>query len=299
MTTADEAQRVRSRSRPNLAAVRPDRWSLLALPAVVFLVLFFLVPLVSMSVRSVTDPADAGLSNYQKFFEQAAYVRVLTNTFWIAGLATVASLVIGYPFAYLMSIVPGRWAGLLLVAVLLPFWSSLLVRTFAWQVLLRDTGVINRFLLDLGVISEPLTLIRTTGGVIIGMSHILLPFMVLPIYAVMRRIDPEYGRAAANLGASPWAAFVRVFVPLSLPGVLAGCLLVFVLALGFYITPALLGGLKDQMISQMIVQQIQQRLDWGFGTAMSVLLVAITLVILFIASRAIRLRDVFGSAAED
>ena len=299
MTTADEAQRVGSRSRPNLAAMRPDRWSLLALPAVVFLVLFFLVPLVSMSVRSVTDPADAGLSNYQKFFEQAAYVRVLTNTFWIAGLATVASLVIGYPFAYLMSIVPGRWAGLLLVAVLLPFWSSLLVRTFAWQVLLRDTGVINRFLLDLGVISEPLTLIRTTGGVIIGMSHILLPFMVLPIYAVMRRIDPEYGRAAANLGASPWAAFVRVFVPLSLPGVLAGCLLVFILALGFYITPALLGGLKDQMISQMIVQQIQQRLDWGFGTAMSVLLVAITLVILFIASRAIRLRDVFGSAAED
>ena len=297
MTTADEAQRVRSR--PNLAAVRPDRWSLLALPAVVFLVLFFLVPLVLMSVRSVTDPADAGLSNYQKFFEQAAYVRVLTNTFWIAGLATVASLVIGYPFAYLMSIVPGRWAGLLLVAVLLPFWSSLLVRTFAWQVLLRDTGVINRFLLDLGVISEPLTLIRTTGGVIIGMSHILLPFMVLPIYAVMRRIDPEYGRAAANLGASPSAAFLRVFVPLSLPGVLAGCLLVFILALGFYITPALLGGLKDQMISQIIVQQIQQRLDWGFGTAMSVLLVAITLVILFIASRAIRLRDVFGSAVED
>ena len=299
MTTADEAQRVRARSRPSLAGMRPDRWSLLALPAVVFLVLFFLVPLVSMSVRSVTDPADAGLSNYQKFFEQAAYVRVLTNTFWIAALATAASLVVGYPFAYLMSIVPGRWAGLLLIAVLLPFWSSLLVRTFAWQVLLRDTGVINRFLLDLGVISEPLTLIRTTGGVIIGMSHILLPFMVLPIYAVMRRIDPEFGRAAANLGASPTAAFLRVFVPLSLPGVLAGCLLVFVLALGFYITPALLGGLKDQMISQMIVQQIQQRLDWGFGTAMSVLLVAITLVVLFIASRAIRLRDVFGSVVED
>ena len=111
MTTADEAQRVRTRSRPSLAGMRPDRWSLLALPAVVFLVLFFLVPLVAMSVRSVTDPADAGLSNYQKFFEQAAYVRVLTNTFWIAVLATVASLVIGYPFAYLMSIVPGRWAG--------------------------------------------------------------------------------------------------------------------------------------------------------------------------------------------
>jgi putative spermidine/putrescine transport system permease protein len=248
-----------------------------------------------MTLRSVTDPPGAGLSNYEQFFTQGAYVRVLTNTFWIALLATLSCLVVGYPFAYLMTIVPGRVAGLLLIAVLLPFWSSLLVRTFAWQVLLRDTGVINRLLLDLGVISEPLTLIRTTLGVILGMSHILLPFMVLPMYAVMRRIDPEFSRAAANLGASPATAFLRVFVPLSLPGVLAGCLLVFVLALGFYITPALLGGLKDQMISQLIVQQIQQRLDWGFGTAMGVLLVAITLAFLFAASRAVRLQDVFGS----
>jgi ABC-type spermidine/putrescine transport system permease subunit I len=116
------------------------------------------------------------------------------------------------------------------------------------------------------------------------------------MYAVMRRIDPEYGRAAANLGASPLSAFLRIFLPLSLPGVLAGSLLVFVLALGFYITPALLGGLRDQMISQLIVQQIQQRLDWGFGTAMSVLLVGITLAVLFAASRAVRLRDVFGSS---
>ena len=289
----------RNRPRPSLAGLRVDRWSLLVVPAVVFLGAFFLVPLVAMSVRSVTDPPGAGLANYEQFFAQAAYVRVLMNTFWIALLATIACLIVGYPFAYLMTIVPGRLAGLLLIAVLLPFWSSLLVRTFAWQVLLRDTGIINRFLLDLGVISEPLTLIRTTGGVIVGMSHILLPFMVLPLYAVMRRIDPEFGRAAANLGASPIAAFLRVFVPLSLPGVLAGCLLVFILALGFYITPALLGGLRDQMISQLIVQQIQQRLDWGFGTAMSVLLVGITLVILFVASRAIRLRDVFGSVVED
>jgi putative spermidine/putrescine transport system permease protein len=296
MTAVDGA-----RERRWLDRIRPraDGWSVLALPAVVFLGAFFLVPLVAMSVRSVTDPPGAGLANYEQFFSQSAYIRVLLNTFWIALLATVACLVIGYPFAYLMTIVPGRLAGLLLIAVLLPFWSSLLVRTFAWQVLLRDTGIINRFLLDLGLISEPLTLIRTTGGVIAGMTHILLPFMVLPLYAVMRRIDPEYGRAAANLGATPISAFLRIFVPLSLPGVLAGCLLVFILALGFYITPALLGGLRDQMISQLIVQQIQQRLDWGFGTAMSVLLVGITLLILFVASRAIRLRDVFGSVVED
>jgi putative spermidine/putrescine transport system permease protein len=285
--------------RPGLPRLAANRWSLLVLPAVIFLLVFFLAPLALMSLRSVTDPPGAGLSNYEKFFAQEAYLRVLTNTFWIAVISTVTCLVVGYPFAYLMTIVPGRVAGLLLIAVLLPFWSSLLVRTFAWQVILRDTGIINRFLLDVGLITEPLTLIRTTAGVILGMSHILLPFMVLPIYAVMRRIDPEFGRAAANLGASPAAAFFRVFVPLSLPGVVAGSLLVFVLALGFYITPALLGGLRDQMISQLIVQQIQQRLDWGFGTAMSVLLMVITLVILFVASRAVRLRDVFGSAVEE
>jgi len=276
-----------------------DRWAVLVIPVVVFLVVFFLAPLVTMSLRSVTDPPDAGLSNYVKFFDQAANLRVLANTFWIALLSTVTCLVIGYPFAYLMTIVPGRVAGLLLIAVLLPFWSSLLVRTFAWQVILRDTGIINGFLLGIGVVEEPVTLIRTTLGVIIGMSHILLPFMVLPIYAVMRRIDPEFGRAAANLGASPWRAFVRVFVPLTLPGVLAGALLVFVLALGFYITPALLGGLRDQMISQLIVQQVQQALDWGSASAMAVLLMAITFAILFIASRVVHLRDVFGSALED
>ena len=288
-----------TRRRSRLGGLAANRWSILVLPAVVFLGAFFLAPLVIMAIRSVTDPVDAGLSNYTRFFAEEAYVRVLTNTFWIALVSTVTCLLIGYPYAYLMTIVPGRVAGLLLIAVLLPFWSSLLVRTFAWQVILRDTGIVNRFLLDLGIISEPLTLIRTTAGVIIGMSHILLPFMVLPIYAVMRRIDPEYGRAAANLGAPPASAFLRIFLPLSLPGVVAGSLLVFVLALGFYITPALLGGLRDQMISQLIVQQVQQRLDWGFGTAMSVLLMVITLVILFVASRAVRLRDVFGSAVED
>jgi ABC-type spermidine/putrescine transport system permease subunit I len=276
-----------------------DRWAVLVVPVVVFLVVFFVAPLVTMSLRSVTDPPDAGLSNYVKFFDQAANLRVLTNTFWIALLSTLTCLVIGYPFAYLMTIVPDRVAGLLLIAVLLPFWSSLLVRTFAWQVILRDTGIINNFLLGLGIVEEPIALIRTTLGVIIGMSHILLPFMVLPIYAVMRRIDPEFGRAAANLGASPWRAFVRVFVPLTLPGVLAGALLVFVLALGFYITPALLGGLRDQMISQLIVQQVQQALDWGSASAMAVLLMAITFAILFVASRVVHLRDVFGSALEE
>jgi putative spermidine/putrescine transport system permease protein len=275
-----------------------NRWALLVLPAAVFLVVFYVVPLIDMSARSVTEPPGAGLSNYARFLEEEAYVRVLANTFWIAVVTTVVCLMIGFPFAYLMAIAPGRIAGLLLIAVLLPFWSSVLVRTFAWQVILRDTGIINNFLLDVGVVAEPLPLVRTTTGVIIGMTHILLPFMVLPIWAVLRRVDPEYGRAAANLGASPATAFRRIVLPLSLPGVLAGCLLVFVLALGFYITPALLGGPRDQMISQLIVEQVDRRLDWGFATAMSVLLMAATFAILFVASRAVRIQDVFGSVGE-
>ena len=276
-----------------------NRWALLALPAAAFLAFFFLAPLIEMSSRSVTEPVGAGLSNYARFFEQGAYVRVLTNTFWIAILTTAVCLLIGFPFAYLVTVVPGRIAGLLLIAVLLPFWSSALVRTFAWQVILRDTGIVNTVLLDLGVVSEPLPLIRSTTGVIIGMSHILLPFMVLPIWAVLRRIDPQYSHAAANLGASPATAFRRIVLPLSVPGALAGCLLVFVLALGFYITPALLGGPRDQMISQLIVEQVEQQLDWGFAAAMSVLLMAATFTILFAASRFVRLRDVFGSAVEE
>jgi ABC-type spermidine/putrescine transport system permease subunit I len=197
-----------------------------------------------------------------------------------------------------MNMVRPRVAGLLLIAVLLPFWSSLLVRTYAWQVILRDTGIINSFLVDVGVIDEPIPLIRTTLGVLLGMSQVLLPFMVLPIYAVMRRIDPELPRAAANLGASPFAAFRRVFLPLSMPGVIAGSLLVFVLALGFYITPALLGSPRDTMISQFIASAVQQRLDWGIGSTMAVILMGLTLAVLFIASRFIRLRDTFGSLEE-
>ena len=295
---ADVAVSVTQRRRSGIR-LPANRWALLVLPAAAFLVVFFLVPLIEMSARSVTEPPGAGLSNYARFFEQEAYVRVLTNTFWIATLTTAVCLLIGFPFAYLMTVAPARIAGLLLIAVLLPFWSSALVRTFAWQVILRDTGIINGFLLDVGLVSQPLPLIRSTAGVVIGMTHILLPFMVLPIFAVMRRIDPEYGRAAANLGAPPATAFLRVFVPLSLPGVLAGCLLVFVLALGFYITPALLGGLRDQMISQLIVDEVQQALDWGSASAMAVLLMAITFVVLFVASRFVHLRDVFGSAIED
>lgn len=278
------------------------RWASLTLPAIVFLLVFFLVPLVLIGQRSITEfptPAGSGLDNFERFFAGAANVRVLGNTFWIAGLSTVACLLLGYPYAYLMTIAPPRVAGLLLIAVLVPFWSSLLVRTYAWDVILRDTGIINSFLIGVGLVAEPVSLIRTTLGVMLGMSQILLPFMVLPLFAVMRRIDPEFTNAAANLGAPPWKAFTRIFVPLSFPGIVAGSLLVFVLALGFYITPALLGSPKDTMISQFIAHQVQQRLDWGMGSAMAVILLGVTMTVLLVASRFVRLKDVFGALDEE
>ncbi len=280
-----------------------NRVALLAIPALVFLLVCFLVPLVIIVSRSVTEfPAGTEgsvFANYARFFDGEANVRVLRNTFWVAGLSTVICLLIGYPYAYLMYLAPPRVAGMLLVAVLVPFWSSLLVRTYAWQVLLRDTGVINSTLLDLGVLAEPLGLYQTTAGMLLGMTQILLPFMVLPIYAVMRRIDPEFPKAAANLGAPPVAAFVRVFLPLSLPGVISGALISFVLALGFYITPALLGSPRDTMISAFIATRVQRQLDWGMGSAMAVILMVLAMGVLIIASRVIRVRDVFGALEDD
>jgi putative spermidine/putrescine transport system permease protein len=276
-----------------------NRWALLAIPVLVFLLVGFLAPLVIMAVRSVTDlPAGSEgdpLTNFRRFFGGEANLRVLGNTFFIAGLSTLGCLLIGYPYAYLMRLASPRWAGLLLIAVLVPFWSSLLVRTYAWQVILRDTGLINSTLRGWGLIHQPLDLYQTTTGVLLGMTQILLPFMVLPLFTTMARIDPELTKAAANLGASPSRAFLRVFLPLSIPGVLAGSLLVFVLALGFYITPALLGSPKNTMLSAFIATRVQQQLDWGLASAMAMVLVAITLVVLFLASRVIRVRDVFGA----
>ena len=267
------------------------RWTLLGIPAVLFLLAFFGVPLARMAVTSLTDP---GPSNYLMFVESSLYVRVLGTTFRTAVTVTAICLVLGYPYAFAMHRAGPRAAALLTVAVLFPFWSSLLVRTYAWTVLLQDSGVINDVLQDLGLTDRPLALMRNALGVTIGMSQILLPFMILPIYAVMRRIPPDLTPAAASLGAPPFTAFRRVFLPLSLPGVYVGCLLVFVLALGFYITPALLGSPRDAMLSELIVNEVSQQLDFGAGAALAMVLLLLTLVLLWVASRRVHLGDALG-----
>lgn len=256
-----------------------------------FLTVFFLIPLGGMIVKSFTDP---GPENYRMFVDNALYARVLLTTLRTAALVTLTSLVLGYPYAYLMQRVGFKMTAVLGGLVLLPFWSSILVRTYAWTVLLQDSGVINSVLRRAGLIEESLSLMRNDLGVTIGMSHILLPFMVFPIYAVMMRIDRDLVPAAESLGARPLRAFVKVFWPLSLPGVFAGSLIVFVLSLGFYITPALLGSPSNTMYSVLVVDMVSRQLEFGKGSAMGVVLLLVTLSLLWIGTRVVRLGDVLG-----
>ena len=209
----------------------------------------------------------------------AVFVRVFVRTLYIAATVTLATLVLGFPVAFLLASLPAKWRNPLMILVLLPFFTSLLVRTTAWVVLLQSHGVINDALLALGVIHQRLQLIYQRSGTLIAMVHIQLPFTLLPIYSVMAGITPGLTRAARSLGAPPFTAFRRVYLPLTLPGVAAGCLLTFILSLGYYITPALVGGPDDQMVSSFVAQYMNRELNWGMASALGAVLLAITLVI--------------------
>jgi putative spermidine/putrescine transport system permease protein len=217
--------------------------------------------------------------------EQAIFRDVLARTLGISLVVTLLCLVAGYPVAALLASLPTRQAAVLLAFVLLPFWTSLLVRTAAWVVLLQREGVVNTALLGLGLIEAPLQMIFTRFAVVLAMAHILLPFMILPLYAVLRAIPPGLGRAAASLGAAPWRVFLRVTWPLSLPGVAAGSLMVFIQALGYYITPALLGGASDQMISWFIAFYASRTVNWGMAAALSALLLVATAALFAVYAR--------------
>lgn len=219
---------------------------------------------------------------------EAIYVDILIRTFAIAGAVTGLCLLLGFPVAYLLATQPPRRSNLLLILVLLPFWTSLLVRTAAWVVLLQNNGLVNGALGWLGLIEAPLTLIYNRTGVLIAMTHVLLPFMILPLYSVMKGIPPSLVRAARSLGASPLTAFRRVYLPQAMPGVAAGVLLVFILALGYYITPALVGGAADQMIAYFVAFYTTDTINWGMGAALGTVLLATTMVLFFAFGRLIR-----------
>ncbi|MFI9599351.1 ABC transporter permease [Streptomyces sp. NPDC052043] len=269
------------------------RWGWLLLPALVLLAVLFLVPLGLMAWRSVSEPTP-GAGNYSWFFTSDVALATLVRTLAVGAVVTLVTLVLSYPYAYLMTVVGARARIWLTLLVLLPFWTSLMVRTFAWVVLLQDSGVVNQVLGSVGL--GPLQLIRTPTGVVIGMSQVLMPFMVLPLYAVMSGIDRRLLDAAQGMGARPAVAFLRVFVPLSLPGVGAGALTVFITSLGFYITPALLGSPDQALISQQIFTQVNGLLAWGRGGAMGVVLLAVTLVLLGLVGVVLRFTRKRGGA---
>jgi ABC-type spermidine/putrescine transport system permease subunit I len=259
------------------AALREHRGpALLALPTVVFLLLLFAIPVARLMLLSV----EAGtLEPYEKALTDALYLKVLLDTGKIALIVTVLSFVLGYPVAYFLTVAPRAWQVVGLFCLLMPFWTSILVRTYAWMVLLGRRGVISESLVSLGIIDAPMTFLHSLPAVLVGMVHVLMPYLVFPVYAVMQRIDPNLMQAAHGLGAPGWRAFWRVYFPLTLPGVLSGASLVFILSMGFFITPVLLGGGRVMMIAVLIEQQVREFLNWEFAGALSATLLLFTLCV--------------------
>lgn len=255
---------------------------LLVAPLLVYMLVFYALPVLAMLLRSVSDPTWT-LAHYSALLDDAVFAKIFWTTFNTSIIVTFGCLVLGYPVA--MGLVRAKtMAPLILIVILLPFWTSVLVRSYAWMVLLGRHGLVNEALLALGMIDRPIRILNTPLATQIAMIHILLPYMILPIANALRQIDPSLLRAASGLGATPAMAFRQVVLPLSMPGVAAGTLLVFVMALGFYITPAMVGGPRDITLSMLIAQQVDQ-LNWAYAATLSAVLLATALAVLAVARR--------------
>jgi ABC-type spermidine/putrescine transport system permease subunit I len=255
---------------------------LLVAPLLIYMVVFYALPVISMLLRSVNEPTWS-LANYAALPDDPVFLKTFSITLNTAFIVTLATLVLGYPVA--LGLVRARtMAPLILIVILLPFWTSVLVRSYAWMVLLGRHGLINEALLAAGLIDRPIRLLNTPLATEIAMTHILLPYMILPIANALRQIDPSLVRAASGLGATPWRTFLQVILPLSMPGVAAGVLLVFVLSLGFYITPAMVGGPRDVTLSMLIAQSVDQ-LNWAYAATLATVLLATALALIAVAQR--------------
>jgi ABC-type spermidine/putrescine transport system permease subunit I len=265
---------------------------LLLVPLVAYLAVFYAYPVLAMLWRSFSDPT-LSLQHYREVLTTPVVLKVFWITLRIATVVTALTLVLGYPVAFVMATASGPVRTILLGVVLVPFWISVLVRSYAWMVLLGRYGLVNQLLLALGVVDAPVRLLNTPLALYVGMVHILLPFMILPLYSVLSGIDRRLIAAAQGLGARPLNVFRHVVLPLSLPGVGAGCLLVFVLSLGFYVTPALLGGTQDIMIAVLIAEQVDL-FNWGLASALSAVLLGGTLLVILTLDRFLRLDRLFA-----
>ena len=268
---------LKRRSSLAASAIRPSSGVLLAAPLVLYLLIFYAYPVLLMLQRSVYKGGWT-LEVFSELLRDGVFWRVMQITGTISLIVTIGCLVLAYPVALFLARSKKSTANLLIILVLIPFWTSILVRTYAWMVLLGRRGIINDLLVASGLIERPMQLLNTRFAVCVAMVHVLLPFMVLPIYSTLKSLDWRLIRAAEGLGARPLAVFRQVLLPLSLPGISAGCILVFTLAIGFYITPALVGGPGDLMISILIANQVNI-LDWPQAAAMAVMLLIVVLVI--------------------
>lgn len=250
--------------------------ALLVAPLLLLLGWAFFLPIGRLLLTSVTEPT-LSLDNYRRLLTEPLYRQVILRTVWIALVCAGGALLLGYPIAALMARRGHVMAKVAVVCVMIPLWTSALIRSYAWIMLLQRKGVINTVLQSWGVVPRPLSMLYTDGAVLVAMTHVLLPFMILPIYSALRAVPADLPRAALNLGAGPVRTFFEVTLPLSLPGVFAGCLLVFVMALGFYVTPALVGGPKTLMIATLISEQATTLLNWPFAGAISAVLLALSL----------------------
>jgi putative spermidine/putrescine transport system permease protein len=274
--------------------MRPSGYLLLTLPLIVFLVGFYVYPVADMLARGV-HPEGWSLAPFAEVLQDESFWRVMQITLEISVTVTIACLLLGYPLAYWLARLPPARANLLLILVLIPFWTSILVRSYAWMALLERHGIINNMLLWLHALPRPAKLLNTRFSVCLAMTHVLLPFMVLPIFANLRGLDWRLVRAAESLGSRPFASFRQITLPLSRPGIAAGVTVVFTLAVGFYITPVLVGASSDVMISVLISDRVGQ-LQWPQASAMAAILLALVLFVTVLLGRAIRGRRLAAGA---
>jgi ABC-type spermidine/putrescine transport system permease subunit I len=273
---------------------RPRRatfWDALSLPAVLFVLAAFVLPMAAIFLSSLNDPSP---DNYATALDSGIFRRSVVNTAKMALIVTALCLLVAYPYAYVMARSGPLLRTFLLAALMISFWTSLLVRTYAWQIVLNDTGLVNDALIGIGIIDEPIRLIRTAFAVDLGMTHILAPYLILALYAQIRAISPDLEMAAQGMGARRSVAFLRVTLPLSVPGAVAGSILVFVLAIGFYITPEILGGASQTYVGTAIIQEVQEFLRTGVGAAMAVMLFAAVMLILGLAGRFVGIKRILG-----
>lgn len=272
-------------------ARRERFWTLaIAFPAVLLVTVVVLLPMSWLSWLSLFDENGAfTLENYARLAVSGPYVTILINTFIISFVVTLLVGVLGYPIAYLMAQSSPKVTSLLVTAVLLPYWTPVLVRTYGWMAILQRNGPVNDVLVASGLVNEPVEFLYHTSGAIIGMTQIMLPYLIIPVYIALRGVDKDYVKAAAGLGASPIVAFWKIYFPLSLPGFAAGALLVFILSLGFYVVPALMGGGKVTMIAMRIERSVMVYPNWGAASALAVVLLVVTLLLLAISMRIARL----------